>query len=88
MVRTVSPARSSDLLRASADQVRRAVAILAQLEEDTAHLAADRLAVTELTAGDEAASAEIARQNTILQAQRSFAAALRLVQIGERESAR
>jgi hypothetical protein len=86
MVPTVSSARPVDLLRASSDQIRRAAALLAQLTEDTAD-PADRLAVID-TAAEAGDDRDIERQNTILKAQRSFVAGLRLAQLGERETAR
>ena len=82
MIRPVSPSRPSDVLRASSDQIRRAAAMLTELANDTSPNALDRFAVA--TGDDDWPSdAEILRQNTILQAQRSFAAGLKLARLRE-----
>jgi hypothetical protein len=87
MLPTVSSPRPVDLLRASSDQIRRAVAMVAQLTEETAD-PSERLAMADVAAAGSDPALEAERQNTILTAQRSFAAGLRLAQLGERETSR
>ncbi len=81
MLRPVSSTRPVDLLRASSDQIRRAAEILADITDDTAADHTGRFA--SLFPGQSTVDVEereINRQSTILQAQRSFAAGLRLSQ--------
>lgn len=83
MLRPVSATRPVDVLRASSDQIRRAAELLAEITDDTATGPSSRFAALfpGPIPGDE--EAESARQATILQAQRSFAAGLRLSQLPE-----
>ena len=87
MLRPVSAARPVDLLRASSDQIRRAAEILADITDDTAADRSGRFA--SLFPGQstlDVEEREMNRETTILQAQRSFSAGLRLSQDREDES--
>lgn len=68
--------RPLDALRQSSDQIRRAADLLEEIASDTADLELPR-GLASTARQDEAADQ---RQNTILQAQRSFVAGLRLSQ--------
>ena len=84
MLKPAFPPRPVDLLRASSDQIRRAAELLADITDDTAVDRAGRFATLfpgQMTA--EVEEREITRQATIVQAQRSFASALRLSQVRE-----
>lgn len=87
MIRPVSGSRPVDVLRQSSDQIRRAAALLAEITDETADTPTTRsAALFPGQVGPEAEELESAREATILQAQRSFAAALKLAQIGDRSS--
>lgn len=77
------PARPLDTLRANSEQIRKAAALLAELAEDTADVELPSARGTLPT--DEAVQN---REATILQAQRSFAAGLRLAQVEVRPEAK
>ncbi|MFN0178627.1 MAG: hypothetical protein ACKVZ0_07470 [Gemmatimonadales bacterium] len=70
------PIRPLDTLRVHSEQIRKAAALLAELAEDTADVELPSARGTLPT--DEAVEN---REATILQAQRSFAASLRLAQV-------
>jgi hypothetical protein len=82
MIQPVSSA-PVDLLRASSDQIRRAAALLAQLTEDTAANLGERMDSSEPGWEGAPDESELSRQTTILKAQRSFAAGLKLAQVRE-----
>ena len=82
MLRPVTATRPVDLLRASSDQIRRAAEILADITDETAADHGARFAT--LFPGQISPEVEEranAREATIMQAQRSFAARLRLSQV-------
>ena len=85
MIRPVSGSRPVDVLRQSSDQIRRAAALLAEITDETADTPATRYAALfPGQVGPEAEELESAREATILQAQRSFAASLKLAQVSDR----
>ena len=87
MIRPVSGTRPVDVLRQSSDQIRRAAALLAEITDETADTPATRYAALfPGQVGLEVEELETAREATILQAQRSFAAGLKLAQVRERRS--
>lgn len=86
MIRPVSgprPVRPLEALRQSSEQIRKAAELLADLADDTADLELPSAAAT--LAGD---LGQARRDATILQAQRGFAAGLRLSQAQEQPETR
>lgn len=83
MIHPVSgrPQRPLEALRHNSEQLRKAVEFLAELAEDTADL--ELPSSRALLATDPVAEQ---RDATILQAQRSFAATLRLAQVEDRRT--
>ncbi|MGE0442848.1 MAG: hypothetical protein AB7L66_06345 [Gemmatimonadales bacterium] len=80
MIRPVSGTRPVDVLRQSSDQIRRAAELLAEITDETAAAPDDRFASQGRSRSPETTAADVARDATILQAQRSFVAGLRLRQ--------
>jgi hypothetical protein len=86
MIGPVSSPRPIELLRASSDQIRRAADLLAEIAGETDPRRPARRASTRPAPdpADEADRAAEDRTRTILEAQRSFVASLRLEQVEER----